>query len=195
MLLEGANNPGNKLHINSKGQSESHSVAISEQLDQSQRGDGYNFNTSNIILTDAAETPIFYLKNDTEEMDLIIPRVFMAFGASTAGTGEIEGIIYYNPTGGTIITAGTDKAPENFNASSSKTLGVTAKIGATAQTIIGGTKPVEFLFPSDSSRHLVSFDAIVLPRGASMLLSIKPPVGNTSMKIQAGTNIYLHGDT
>lgn len=192
MLIEGSNNPGNKAHVSASGQVESHAVSISEQTDTAQKGDTYNLNTGTVTLTTAVETPIFYLKNDSEEKDLIISRVFVTFGASTAGSGELEGKIYYNPTGGTITTAGTDSPPQNFNASSSKTLSVTSKTGATGQTIVGGTVPVQFLFPLASTRHTISFDAIVLPRGSSMILAVTPQTGNTSMKIQAGANIYLH---
>lgn len=192
MFIEGANNPGSKAHVDSDGKLEAHSVSITEQSEAAEHGDTYNLNTGSIVLTDAVETPIFYLKNDSEEQDLLISRVFLALAASTGGSADLEAIIYYNITGGTILTSGADNPPANFNASSSKTLGVTSKLGATGLTHVGGTAPIRFLIPSDNSRTTVAFEAIVLPRGASMLLALVPQTGNTSMKIQAGANVYLH---
>lgn len=191
MQLNGVNGAQYGLHIDSQGRAEAHAVSTSEQSQAAIDGDAYNFNTSNLTLTDANETPIFYIKNDSEERDLIINRVFVTFGPSTGGSGVIAGKVKFNVTGGTITTAGTDKAPANFNAGSSKTLEITSKVGASTQTVTGGTDPIEFLFPAASSRHLVGFESVILPRGASMALTITPPAGNTSMLIQAGTNIYI----
>jgi len=194
-IIKGGNNPNNALHVDSTGRAETKSVTLSEQGHEALDGDSYNINTGNLTLTSAAETPVFYLKNDSEGRDIVIPRVFVTFAASTGGSGEITGKVIYNPTSGTIITAGTANPPANFNASSSKTLAVTSLTGATGQTVVGGTTPIQFLFPSDSSRHLVSFDTIILPRGASMVFTITPPSGNTSMVIQAGANVYLTSES
>lgn len=193
MFIEGANNPGNKANVDGNGNLGTHAVSVSQQTTSAQEGDAYNLNTGTLTLTSAVETPVFYLKNDSEERDLVVSRVFMAFGTSTGGSGEVEGTIYYNPTGGTIISGGTDNPPANFNASSSKTLAATSKTGASGQTFEGGTTPIRFFFPSDGARSLTQFESIVLPRGASMVLTITPPTDNTSIKVQAGANIYLNG--
>ena len=189
-LIKGFNNPGYYANVDDKGRIEAHSVGITEQAATALNGNSYNFNTSTITFGTANETPVFYISNIGESRPIIIPRVFITFGASTGGTGEISGKIYYNPTGGDILTAQT-KDPQNFNAGSSKTLQVDSRIGADGVTFSGGTDPVEFLFPGASSRWLVGFETIVLPRGSSMLLTITPPTGNTSMVLQAGCNIYL----
>jgi len=189
--IEGANNPKNGVHVNSKGEIEAHAVSATEQEIAARDGDAYNFNTSNIILTDDLDTPLFFLRNDAEERGIIVPRIFVTFGASTAGAGEIEATIIYNPTGGDILTA-TSKAPQNFNTGQTgKTLQVTSTVGASGKTVVGGTVPIEFLFPSDGNRHLVPFQSIVIPRGGSIAFTIKPPAGNTSMKVQAGYNAFL----
>lgn len=190
-LFKGGNNPGNNAHVDGNGRIEAHAVSISEQSDSSLGGDAYNVNTGTFILTTDASTPIFYIKNVSESRELVIPRVFIAFGASTAGSGIVEGAIISNPSGGTIITA-TANPPQNFNFGSSQTLGVDSTVGATGLTVTGGTTPIEFLFPSSPARNLIAFDSIILPRGSSMVLTITPPSGNTSMQIQAGINVYLN---
>lgn len=196
MFIEGANNPGNKVNVNSEGRIESHSIVISEQSQMAIAGDAYNLNTGNFTLTDDAETALFFIKNDSEEKDLIITRIFVAFGVSTGGsTNSIEGIIMANPPTGGIIASGVENPPQNFNFGSSKVLQITSKTGTTALgDVTGGNEPVRFFFTGDNQRHLVGFEAIVLPRGASMAFSLVPPTGNTSMVIQAGANIYLASD-
>ncbi len=189
--FEGGNNPHNSAHVNSRGQIEAHAISAAEQEQAAIDGDAYNFNTSNLILTDDLDTPIFFLQNDTEDRGIIISRIFVAFGVSTGAPGlDIEGTIIYNPTGGDILTA-TAKAPQNFSTGSNKTLGVTSTVGATLKTVSGGSKPIEFLFPTDKSRNLVPFQSIVIPRGGSIAFTIKPGTANTSMKIQAGYNAFL----
>ena len=195
MFIEGANNPGNRANVNSVGHLNTDATTITQQSDKALGGDAYNLNTSTFTLTDANETALFYIKNDSEERDMIISRIFVAFGASTGGSGELEGKIMRNPTGGSVIASGVDKAPENFNFGSSKVLAVTSKLGTTALgACTGGVEPIEFFFTGDSQRHLIGFEAIILPRGAAMCFSLIPPAGNTSMKVQAGANIYLAGE-
>lgn len=57
MLIQGANNPGNYAHVNDEGRVESNSVSLSLQGHRSLEGNAFNVNTSEITLTDDAETP------------------------------------------------------------------------------------------------------------------------------------------
>lgn len=193
MQIEGSNNPGNKAHVADDGKLQTRAVTLSEQAQKSLQGDSYNINTSEITLTDAVETPLFYFKNETETDSLIIQRVFFTFLNSTGGTGAVRARIIANITGGSILTA-PDLTPKNFNFGLSKTPGTTLKIGATGVTFTGGDTVPEFLFTSDNQRTLTPFEAIVLPRGASMTLTLTPPAGNTSIIVQAGANFYIDGD-
>lgn len=193
--IEGGNNPSNRAHVDTNGRIEAHAVSISEQSDSALSGDAYNLNTGTFQLTSAAATAIFYIKNDSEERELIIPRVFVSFGVSTGGSGPVEASIMSGPTSGSIITSGVSNPPQNFNFGSSRSLEITSLTGSTALgDCTGGTTPVRFYFNSDNSRHLVGFDSIILPRGASFCFTVIPPAGNTSMDIQAGANIYLATD-
>lgn len=190
MQIEGANESGSKVHVND-GSMETNAVTVSEQASKSITGDAYNINTGDITLTDAVETPLFYFKNDSEDNQIVVPRVFLTFLGSTGGAGgTVRAKITKGITGGTILTA-TDLAPSNFNFGKSKTPKTVLKIGATGLTFTGGTLGPEFLFTSDNQRHLISFEAITLPLGASMTVSITPPTSNTSMVVQVGANFYI----
>lgn len=190
MIIEGANNPKNGATVTERGQISSVAISETEQQDSASNGRAYNINTDDIILTDDAETPIFYLKNESELKDIKVSRVFKSFGESAGGVGEFSGGIYFNITGGTILSA-TELTPENFNAGSFRDLGADCRIGATGLTFSGGRKPIKFLFPSQGQRILTAFDHIVLPRGSSMLFTITPPAGNTSFRVQAGCNVFV----
>ena len=192
MFLEGSNNPGNRAEVNAKGELHTHSTTAVEQSVVSIDGDAYNLNTRTFTLTSADETALFYLKNDSEDRDMVVSRIFVAFGVSTGGSGILEGKVMRSPTAGDITTAGVDNPPQNFNFGSSKVLAATSKTGTSALgACTGGAEPIEFFFTGDNQRHLIGFEAIILPRGASMCFSLIPPAGNTSMQVQAGANIYL----
>jgi len=191
--IEGANNPKNGVHVDDEGKIQARAVSISEQSSKSLFGDTYNLNTGRITLTSDAETPIFHFKNDSEDKPMVVTRIFVTFLTSTGGTGEVVASIEKAVTGGTILT-GTEIDPGNFNFGSSRSPGATFIKGATGLTFTGGIKVPEFLFTSDNQRQIIPFDAIILPRGASMTFTLTPPSGNTSMVVEAGANVYIDGD-
>lgn len=189
-VIFGGNNPRNAAHVDESGRLSAFAVSLTEQQKASEIGENFNVNTGEITLTDANETPLFYIKNDNEDRDLKISRLFSTFLSSTGGSGKVLLNIYSGITAGTILTA-SDLPIYNFNFGSGKVLNVTTKLGATGLTFSGGTKPIVSLFPSDNIRQLTQFDHIVLPRGSSMLVTCVPPVGNTSMVVLAGCNLFL----
>lgn len=193
MLIEGGNNPGNRAHVDDEGRIQARSVIIAEQTSQSVSGNGYNINTGNLTYTNDSESAVFYLRNNSEINPIVITRIFLTFLSSTAGTGEVNARIYKETTGGDILTANPFN-PGNFNhGNRSKLPGVVLNKGSTASTFTATAldSDPEFLFTSDNQRHLIGFEAIVLPRGASMLLTWTPPSGNTSIVLQAGANLYV----
>lgn len=191
--IVGANNPRNAVHVDDEGKIQARAVSISEQASKAIAGDTYNLNTGLITLTSDAETPIFHFKNDSEDKPMVVTRVFVTFLVSTGGTGEVIASMEKAVSGGTILT-GTEVDPQNFNFGSSRSPGATFIIGATGLTFTGGIKVPEFLFTGDNQRHTIPFDAIILPRGASMTFTLTPPAGNTSMVVEAGANVYIDGD-
>lgn len=188
--ITGSNNPGNTVKVDTLGRISARAVSASEQADTAVRGETFNLNTDNITLTDALDTPLFFIKNTGEDRDLIITRVFFTFLSSTGGSGEINASIVSNPTGGTILTD-TELEIFNFNTGSGNSLSLDVNIGASGSTSTGGKVPFRFLFTGDNQRHLIPIDSIVVPRGSSVAITLKPPTANTSMIVQAGVNMFL----
>ena len=155
------------------------------------QGHSYNINTSTITLTDGTESALLYMLNNEDE-DLIIPSFIYLVGNSTGGTSteDIEVKIYKNPTGGTLISGGTDFVPVNRDFGSANTLGATVKKGAQGSTITGGTVAIDSLF-SGSGRQIVAVETI-LPKGASVAISVTPRSTNSSMNVQIAIAAYLN---
>lgn len=192
MLIQGPNNPGNFAHVDDRGRLEVHAVGASEQSSSSNNGEAFNLNTKNITLTNATATPVFYLKNVGEERALIIPKIFFTTTTSVGGTGSVAAWIISNPTGGTIISTDTLFNIYNFNFGSGNEIATEQRKGVTGSTVTGGEERISFLFPLSGRRDQIDFESIVLPRGSSMVFVVQPPTGNTSMTLQAGTNVYLN---
>lgn len=190
MIIDSGGVRPNSALVSKEGELLTKSSTISQQTTEAIRGHCFNIFTGTLTLTNATETPVIYLKNDTEEDSLIISRVFFTFGTSTGGAGEAYGSIYRNITGGT-IQSDTNLALHNLNFGSGHEIGVVCKVGTTGTTFTGGEKSLDFLLPTNPARELISIDSIVLPRGSSATVTFKPPVGNTSMKIQVGFNLYI----
>lgn len=190
--IEGGNNPVNLAHVDDAGRVQTRSVSVTEQQDSSVLGNTFNLNTGQLELTDDVETPIFYIKNDSETQPIKVSRVFITMLDSTGGVGAVEAKIYYNVRGD--ILDAPDLPIFNFNAGSANELGVTTKIGATGVGFSNGASSFGFLFPSDNLRQLTPFDLLVLPRGSNMLYTVRAPAGNTSVIVSGGANIFLGED-
>lgn len=194
--ITGVNNPGNGLHVDNNGRAQAFSTSASEQQVQAELGQAFNINTGEVTLTDAEETPLFYLENTSEDNPIKISRIFTTFLTSSGGAGLPTRLnVYPNITGGTILTA-TDLTPFNFNFGSKRQLGVVCKLGATGETFTF-VEPARILslFPNDNLRQLTEFDVIVLPKGSSMLVTYTPPTGNISQIVEAGCNVFVSATT
>lgn len=191
--IQGGNNPGNLVEVDDEGKIQARAVSLSEQASKSLVGDTYNINTGLLTLTDDAETPLFIIKNVSEENPMVITRFFITFLSSTGGSGKVEAEVKRGVDGGTLLDE-PKLDLSNFNFGSSKDPGAELRIGGTDLTATGGSKSIEFLFTGDNQRHLIAFDAIILPRGASATFFFTPPSGNTSIEVEAGANIYIDGD-
>lgn len=157
-----------------------YTVSLSEQDDATHEGRSFNVNTGIVTLTNAAETPMLYLKNNETE-DLHITAIAVGFGASTGGTGDPCLItMERNPTGGTIVSGATAvDVKTNRNFGSNSTLTADAYKGATGLTMTGGTDHAYF-YQSPSGRLYAGLSE-QLPKGTSIGITITPQSSNTSM--------------
>ena len=152
-------------------------------------GDSFTINSGSITLTSANASAILYMSN-TDDRDWVFNRVFFNAAASTGGTGDWLAEIIANGTAGTLVSAGTAKAPQNLNFGSPKTLDATTLTGVEGSTVTDGAVRITFLIPGVGTRNLIGFDSVIVPPTASIAIRITPPAGNTSLEVQVGFNLH-----
>lgn len=190
----GVNNPGNGAHVDLRGRVLTSAVMNTDQDQAALDGLAYNLNTGNLTLTSDVETPLFFVKNTDEIAPAKASRVFFTFGASTGGSGTLNARVIKAVNGGTLLS-GDEVEVTNFNFGSARPAGVETHIGGTGVTAVGEDTSIRFLFSGDGQRHLIGFETIVLPRGASMAVLFTPPAGNTSIEVQSGLNFFFGPDS
>lgn len=152
-------------------------------------GDAYSINSGDITLTSANASALLILTN-IDDRDWVFTRVFLNAAASTSGTGDWLAEIIANGTAGTLISAGTAKAPQNLNYGSSKVLAATTLTGVEGSTLTDGVVKSNFLIPAVGTRNLISFDSVIVPPTTSIAIRITPPASNTSLDVQVGFNLH-----
>lgn len=140
-----------------------------------------------ITLTNAAESAIFYIKNN-EDVDIIFENFYFVAEATTGGAPDMFRVSFYkNPTS---ISSGTAVTPLNQNFGSSRILDATVEYGAQGSAVTGGTNAALLSFPigvfNDTNAKLI------LPKGTSLAITVTPPTGNTSMPVQFGARTILY---
>lgn len=157
----------------------------------SDHGQRYNINTGSIELTSANESAVLYFKNN-EDSDYVINRIIYNLGASTSGVGEAIIDVFFNTTGGTIITTGPTDVDINVNQNlgSSNTLNADAFKGAEARTQTGGILGFSSLILPGLRTSLVP-GKLIVPKGKTIAVTITPPTSNTSMNVQIALSGYL----
>jgi len=89
---------------------------------------------------------------------------------------------YKNPTS---ISSGTATSALNQNFGSSEQLDADIEYGVEGSTITGGALAATLSFPVGVFND---FEAnLILEKGSSLVISVDPPAGNTSMPVQFGT--------
>lgn len=156
-------------------------------------GNHYNVNTDSIPLTSSSSSGLLYMRN-TDSVNWIFSRVFYNAGTSTGGAGDFLAEVVANPTGGTLISAGTAINAFNLNFGSGKTLTATILKGVEGSTVTGGETRISTILPASGVRVLIPFDSVVVEPGSSLAVRITPQTGNTSMNIQVGFNLHRFTD-
>ena len=151
-------------------------------------GESYTSATGKITITSDSESALYYIKNNEDE-DLVIDSFNVCLEATTGGSGNTIITVYRNPTGGTLISGGTNLPPLNKNFGSAASLLADSIMGAEGSTISGGGTLIEY-FASTPSRVLYKEGAMVLKKGNTFALAITPPTGNTSMGLCISVQMY-----
>lgn len=177
--------------VNGGGRLYTQAVTISENDNANKNGDAYNINTGIVTLTDAADTPIMYVKNNSE-YPLHITSIAVGVGPSTGGSGGIPVItVIRNPTAGTTISnANAVDINSNRNYGSQNTLSdVVAYKGATGETMTDGVDHLLF-FQGSNGRLFATIDEILV-KGSSIGIKFDPQASNTSQDVYAAIICHL----
>ena len=161
---------------------------ISENIFQNaaEEGEAFFIGTPLITLTSAGESAICYIKNN--ENDALVLGRFFLVAETTNGTPTMFRVNWYkNPTS---ISSGTATSALNQNFGSSEQLDADIEYGVEGSTITGGALAATLSFPVGQFNSIEA--NLVLEKGSSLVISVDPPAGNTSMPVQFGTRVIKY---
>jgi hypothetical protein len=188
MQITDATGAGFAAKVDSSNRLRTRGVTSTEVNEEATLGNAYLISSGLVTLTSAAESAVLYLRND-EDDDLVLTRFIGSARASTGGsTSHALVTLYSNPTGLT-GGSGSDVVPKNLNFGSTNTLLNTSELGQQGASIDGGEAFSAFVIPLEGLSSEGS--SIVLPKGASIGISVVPPTGNTSLTVGIGINAHL----
>ncbi len=165
----------NRMHVHSVGET------IGEQA--ATDGYSYNINTGVVNLSTANESYLLFLENKGV-YDLHIQNIGYLLGNSTGGSGDLQLKVVKNPSEGTLIdTATSVPILENKNTGSSNVIDVNAYVGVEGSTITDGDDFYLSLLSSPAKSYVIATGNVVVPRGASIAISVTPQASNTSMNV------------
>ena len=131
---------------------------------------------------------------NTDTVDWIVDTFATTYGKSTGAPGvDFIDDVVLNPTGGTLISAGTAASALNMNTGSPKTLTGTFLKGVEGSTSTGGTAVPNSIVISDQSSAALAAGLVVIAPGTSLSTSVTPATGNTSLDVKYV--LIIHRDT
>ena len=155
-------------------------------------GRAFNINTEFLTITSDTEHALLYLKNN-EDRPLIVAAWFIGTDAGTNGANLGLVRTYYNPTGGTIISGGTDLTAANRNAGNSRTLVADIKAGGQGFTFTGQDTPAVLYQTQTVSSRVFGNVFLVLPKGSSLVATYDPN-GAETINIYTGFQVYVESE-
>jgi hypothetical protein len=185
MIINDGTGTGSKLRISRQNRAQTDAVTHSSAQQAAEEGRLYQIGAGIVNLTSANESQVLFLKNEGDK-DLEIVNVTISSGLSTGGAaGDVLlAQLYSNPDS---IT-GTDAPFVNNNLGSSRSPEGVFTAGAEGSTITGGTLGGAVYLPVAQFQRVELY--WVLPKGASLAISITPPAGNTNLNVGCFVDIY-----
>lgn len=183
MKLEDGTGSGFLLRINAENRANVSAITEAESDHEAENGNKFNLNTSDITLTTANESAVFYYKN-TGDHDFVATLLAFLLGNSTGGTGDWVVDVIRNPSAGTVVSDETIvPINSNFNFGSNKTLSGISYKGDEGKTLTDGSVHTSSRL-SGGGRVGLSLGALHIPKGSSIGIKITPQASNTSVKVQ-----------
>lgn len=153
------------------------------------KGDAFILSTGVITLTTDNESAIIYLKS-LEESDLVIENVSIRLGSSTGGAAiDLIRTDYIQPTTGSLITDAVPALVANLLTSNTTTLNADVFQGSEGKELGGEIVSDDTLQLTGQIKDEAA--GFIVPKGTALGLSIKPPSGNTMLKVQILIVVYL----
>ena len=156
-------------------------------------GNSFNVNTKFLTITTAGPADghaLLYIKNN-EDQDLILAAWFIGtdLGTNGADLGLMQ--VFYNPTGGTIISGGTTVPAVNRQGGSTETIDIDVLSGGDSITATGVGEPVLYQTQSVGSRAFGNVQ-LSLKKGASAVVTYIPNGAEAAgVDIYTGFQLYL----
>lgn len=179
MKITDGTGSGNGAGVNSENRLEVQAVTQTRVADVSERdGEGFIIASDFISLTTTGSfNGVLYLKN-TNTKDVLIQRIRVCSDAS--GSAQVR--LIRNPTAGTLISDANLADQLSSNAGSNKTFadfGLAYSASGDGKTVTDGSNWSNFI--NRSPGHSVqNYDgALILPRGSSMAVTVKPSASTT----------------
>ena len=169
MQIESGDHNSFAAKVTSAGKLKTDSETTRSLTERSNSGDAFYAITNGFIplLTATGESAVFYIKNTSASKQLRIAQL------RTCGSVVQQWRMYKNPTGGTLISAGTEETPGNVNFQSGVTFDGQVLIGADGSTITGGTTLAQWI--NNPGHTNTDFDgSIILGNGDSFALACNP---------------------
>lgn len=185
-MLEDGTGKGYKLRINDNNRAEVDAVTHTSAQEAAEEGRLFQIGAGIVNLTSATESALLYIKNEGDK-PLEIVNITISSGLSTGGAlGDVLLAKLY--VDASTITNSAVAPFVNNNLGSSKTPEATYLAGVQGSVVTGGTLGGATFLP------VANFERVnlywILPRGASLAISITPPAGNTSLNVGCFVDIY-----
>lgn len=182
MIIEDGAGTGYKVKVNEKNRAKVQ-ASISTQLHDASIEDevAYDFSSGDFvsITTTDTETGVFYLKNTSTTLKLIINSL------RTCSDAVHKVKMYKNPTGGTLISAAVAGSSTNMNFTSSKVADAIVYTGDEGRTLTGGTVVTQHINNvGHSTDHFEN--ALIIGPGESIALTFSlASAGDCCVRITA----------
>jgi len=192
-IIEDGTGKGNSVKVDAENRLFSRSITETEFENAVRKGLAFNVNTKFLPITTAGPTDghaLLYIKNN-EDRDIILAAWFIGtdLGTNGADLGLMQ--VFFNPTGGTIVSGGTAITPVNRQGGNSNTIDLDALSGGDSFTATGLGEPVLYQTQSVGSRAFGTVQ-LSLKKGASAVVTYIPNGAETAgVDIYTGFQLYI----
>jgi hypothetical protein len=181
-ILKDGTGKGNSAKVDGNNRLHTATVSRTEENNAIVRGDFFITSSGVITVTDDAETPLWYIKNN-DSRNLYLGLYIISAGESTSGTGFAKTKTYAvpDPTS-TIITEAKAGLAGNANLSSAVQFNGVVYRGETGDTVVGGANFNTIHHPAGQFNYQLPVVAVI-PKGFEGCFTYTAPPGNTSQEV------------